>query len=333
MKRLLNHLSLLAVALLLTACHDSDYSVNVTFDDDSHDGQTVVLTDYDSGDTVATGSVIAKGVILKGQVDGSFMARLIAGNSRLMFVVEPGQININFDKDQAMGTPLNDRLAKLDTLLNNIEDEQELTAMLHKTYEENRDNAIGRWAFTSYLIYNDFDVATIDSLVTAAPKGYGDLKRVQKARAAVLNKAATAAGKPFVDIVVTGIDGKRQALSDYAGKGRYTLVDFWASWCGPCRAEIANMKPLYERYRDRMDFVGIAVWDDPADTRKAIEELGITWPVIIGDKALTEPTDTYGIQGIPHIMLIDPKGEIVVRDLREDALKEAVEAAMSQPAK
>ena len=77
-------------------------------------------------------------------------------------------------------------------------------------------------------------------------------------------------------------DGAKQKLSDYVGKGKVVLVDFWASWCPPCRAEIPKLQALKAKYGDKFDVLGVAVWDNPDDTRKAIEELNITWPVIIG---------------------------------------------------
>ena len=102
--------------------------------------------------------------------------------------------------------------------------------------------------------------------------------------------------KKFGSPLITN-DGVTQRLSDFAGKGKYTLVDFWASWCGPCRRQIPVIKSLKEKYGDRLDVVGIAVWDEADDTRRAIEEEGITWPTVLN--AGTVPTDLYGIMGIP----------------------------------
>ena len=115
-------------------------------------------------------------------------------------------------------------------------------------------------------------------------------------------------------------DGAKQKLSDYVGKGKVTVVDFWASWCPPCRAEIPKLQALKAKYGDKFDVLGVAVWDNPDDTRKAIEELSIIWPVIIGTHKLTEPTDLYGIKGIPHIIIFGPDGIIMSRGLSGDDL-------------
>lgn len=131
----------------------------------------------------------------------------------------------------------------------------------------------------------------------------------------------------FTDFTIEQPDGTKASLSDYVGKGRYVLVDFWASWCTPCRAEIPNIKELYDKYHDQgLDVLGVAVWDKVEDTQKAIEDMGIVWPQIINAQQI--PTDLYSIRGIPHIILFAPDGTIVARDLRDEAMKEKVAEVM-----
>ena len=137
-------------------------------------------------------------------------------------------------------------------------------------------------------------------------------------------KASTGEGARYTDFDVRG-----QKLSDYVGRdGKWLLVDFWASWCGPCRRQMPVLKDLAAKYADKLNVLGVAVWDEAADTRRAIQEEGITWDCIID--AGTEPTDLYGISGIPCIMLISPDGVIVSRDKQGDDLRAAVAAALSQ---
>ena len=106
------------------------------------------------------------------------------------------------------------------------------------------------------------------------------------------------------------------------GKGKYALVDFWASWCGPCRKEIPNLKAAAKKYAKKLTVVGVATWDKPEDTKKAIKELGIEYPQILNAQQIG--SDAYGIIGVPEILLISPDGKIVARGLRGKQIDDVI---------
>ena len=138
-------------------------------------------------------------------------------------------------------------------------------------------------------------------------------------------RIATAEGKPFVDFTVNTVVGQTRSvppqpkyaevkLSDYVGKGKYILLDFWSPWCGPCRREIPNIQKVYEQYKGKgLEVMSIAVWErkPQSHTIETAAELGMDWHHI--NNAQSVPTDIYGIGGIPHLMLIGPDGTILKR--------------------
>ena len=321
-------LSILFTALLLLASCSKGYKVTVTFPDDSNNGETAFLTNYDTGDTIATATVENNMCTFEGNADKGFFARLYVGGNPYGFVVEPGEVTLSIAEGNAV-SPLNDKMRTWSKEMQEIADDTTVTEeesdaryveSLKKLYEENKDNAIGPWAFCNYLMSKDFSEEEIDAMVKEAPAEYAQLTRVGKAKNAARQLMVTAEGKMFTDFEVTAEDGSKQKLSDHVGKGKVTIVDFWASWCPPCRAEIPKLQALKAKYGDKFDVLGVAVWDNPDDTRKAIDNLNITWPVIIGTGKLNEPTDLYGIKGIPHIIVFGPDGTILSRGLTGDAL-------------
>lgn len=112
-------------------------------------------------------------------------------------------------------------------------------------------------------------------------------------------------------------------FEDYVGQGKYTLVDFWASWCGPCRAETPNVVAVYDKYRDKgLVVIGVPVNDKLDATVKALKDLGIHYPQVLDPSQRL--AEQFSITGIPHIILFDPDGNIVANGLREAQIEAAV---------
>ena len=134
-------------------------------------------------------------------------------------------------------------------------------------------------------------------------------------------------GADFVDFTMNDMEGTPRKLSDYVGKGNYVLVDFWASWCGPCRREMPNVKAAYDQFHPKgFEIVGISLDNDKEAWAKATEQMGITWPQMSDLKGWEcEAVDLYGIRGIPATILFGPDGKVVAANLRAEALQKKLE--------
>ena len=161
---------------------------------------------------------------------------------------------------------------------------------------------------------------------------------VQSLKKGLDARLETSEGKMFKDFTVNSVIGHTRSipaqpiyaevkLSDYVGKGKYILLDFWSPWCGPCRMEMPNIKAVYDKYKgEKFDVVSIAVWEKkPVEvTIETAAKLDMTWNQI--NNAGREPAEIYGVEAIPHIILFGPDGTILKRGLHGAE----IEAVVSQ---
>lgn len=144
-----------------------------------------------------------------------------------------------------------------------------------------------------------------------------DAKRKQNA-----DHQRSVVGEKFRDLEEPDPDGNPHKLSEYVGQGKWVLVDFWASWCGPCKAEMPNVTAAYKKYHSKgFEIVGLSFDQDKDAWVRAIKEWDMPW-IHLSDlkRGGSVAAGVYSVTGIPDNLLIDPEGTIVARGLRGDEL-------------
>lgn len=175
------------------------------------------------------------------------------------------------------------------------------------------------------LLDPDQDFPSYESLANSLKKNYPESGFAQSFINRVEQMKATAVGALAPEINLPTPDGKNIPLSSLRGK--VVLIDFWASWCGPCRAENPNVVKLYQAKKDQgFDVYSVSLDKDKNAWIKAIEKDGLVWPSHVSDLGYwnSSVVKQYGFQGIPFTVLIDREGKIVGKGLRGPLLEEAV---------
>lgn len=196
---------------------------------------------------------------------------------------------------------------------------QEQVKLVRRIIRENKDNNIP----IPYIV-EAMQLLGYDGLKEALdPKAaYYNHPDLAKAKQLLATYDKRAPGTKFKDMTMNDMDGKKVTLSQWAGKGNYVLVDFWASWCGPCRQEMPNVVVNYEKYHAKgFEIVGVSFDQNKEPWVKAVQTMGLRWPQMSDLKGWQcAASDLYGIKSIPASVLIDPQGTIIALDLRGKAL-------------
>ena len=174
---------------------------------------------------------------------------------------------------------------------------------------------------------NTMEITTVDSLVKSASARFKEHAGLATIKSLLVQSATPQQNNPAAqgdallnqqapDLAMTSIDGKPMSISSF--KGKYLLVDFWASWCGPCRGENPNVVAAYNKYKDKnFTILGVSLDDDKSAWQQAVKKDGLTWNHMSDLKQWeSAAVSTYQFNGIPFNVLIDPAGKIIATSLR-----------------
>lgn len=360
MKRLISIIFVscaVVMSLMFMGCKRNSYTIKANTPN-ATEGEYYYLHDAITGECLDSMAVADNKVVFKGKADSVRIVALLNMNQApVVLFLEPGTIVVDLDSGQVSGTKLNEDYNKFITnpdlmrmteqceaLRNNVDltdDEaiqmefveqydilkDSLQAKINeecmKVYNNHKKDLLGAYILT--IASQSMEFEEFDEIMSDADPVISGFQPLAEIYTAWKGTEATQPGHKFVDI--EGMDyGTKQntSLSKMIG-GKTAVVDFWASWCRPCREEIeSNLIGIYNDYKDKgVTVIGIDVHDKPEDHAKAMAELGIPYPQLIdvdGNGAAI-----YGVMSIPQIILIDKDGNIVKRNLRGEEIRKALD--------
>lgn len=354
---MMKKIGMMAVAALaFVACQDKNtYVITGTFSAAS-EGDSVSLQLIEGRKLVDVQKVpVVNGEFeLKGVADSVQVAAVSIGDAFCQFFLEPGQIKIDLQLGQmayALGTPNNNAYEAFMSDMKALEDEyaeivknaqnpelsdaekeevkKQMAGFEEKYYQavknsiaDNVGNDFGLYNLcNSYYYYSPEELAPVlEDYIATFPTN----TRLQRIKAQNDISLETAVGKPFKDFEMADVEGTMHTLSEYIAANEVTLIDFWASWCGPCRAEMPAVKEAYAAYKSKgFGIIGISLDNSKDAWVKAIADLNIEWPQLSDLQGWNcAGAKLYGVNSIPATVLVAKDGTILARNLRGDAIQE-----------
>lgn len=208
----------------------------------------------------------------------------------------------------------------------------------YKFIEENSNKHVILPVIKSQLYSRELDIQkmvevyqTIDTVVTNTDEGKLIGQAINQLKTRIEAEKATAIGVKAPEFSAPNPNGEIISLSDVVKKGKITIIDFWAAWCGPCRKENPNVVRIYEKYHDKgLEIIGVGL-DGRRGQRnpkeawiKAIENDKLTWHQVSNLKYFDEIARTYNVTAIPAMFVLNEKGEIIDKNLRGRALEQRI---------
>ena len=343
------------VPAVLMACAQNGYVVTGSVEGAS-DGDVVYLSSVENGGFVNLDSAVIRDgrFTFKGEqavaVNRYIRSKEKVGNTnrRLYtdFFLENGKIQVNITSTggTTAGTPNNDayqaarnEMYRRQQGLEKLSKDEQMkafdeafTGVMKEAATKNIKMPVGIHFLKQAQNFMKTD--ELDALLQQVPEELAADPAIVRMKEKVERKKKCEVGRPFVDFAMNDAEGKAVKLSDYAGRGKVVLIDFWASWCGPCCKAIPGLIDLYNQYKDKgFEVVGVSL-DEKADAwKKAIERLNIPWVNMSDLKGWkSEGSRAYAVSTIPYTVLIDADGKILAHNLHQDELKKTLEKVLNK---
>ena len=313
------------------------------------EGSNAMVYLFDQQDNILDSAAVKEGVFrFKGTAEEPQMALLRDARDEsatfvALLLLEPGTIQVNDDPENPMrkrvtGTPANDASTLYnDTayqLITEFRDsstteerraaiEKEYADLAHVAVEQNRNNIFGAMLLADQMSYELSGQELLDQIAQFSPE-MQKTKVLTDLKAHAETKLKTDVGQPFIDVVAADADGKEITLKSVVENpaNKYVLLDFWASWCGPCMGEGPHLKQTYDEFHKKgFEIFGYSYDSDRDSWLRAIDNNQMNWIQVSSLNGFdNQSAKDYAIQGIPSNFLIDSEGKIVAKNLRGEDL-------------
>ena len=352
-------LFLLLTATILWSCQNQNFTIQGTVDN-AFDGTYAYLqeiTETGAQTTLQTALIQNGRFTFTGVADNRVvfvsLGEMPDPQNFVPVLLEPGTIRVTFGAETSVtGTRINtllnefrteqlkisERLVSIvqrfnekhiaGTLTDELADElraehakvsEELQELSVQFIRNNIENEAGKWLLRGTVSSFSLDIqeellALTDDNFRAEPDIANVIARLEVAQRVDV-------GQRFTDFTLPNPEGNEVSLSDFAGQGNYTLIVFWATWCGPCIQSVPQLREIYARYQNRnFQMVGVSFDRSHDALVNGIRDLNITWPQMVDLNRENSTWDLYAIRGIPHTVLLDGEGTIIANSLRGEAL-------------
>ncbi len=331
----------LALAAFACSCAGGSYVVTGEVEG-VNAGDSVMIFSYFDKDTRYAETVVGEDgtFTLEGKVSQPEVAAVVLNGRNLisLLFLEKGTMSVVNNEQGTVdvnGSKFNDAMSRfkyeswvLEQKFSSVDpslSEEEKTAYLDSIYDEyvefvsttvdaNLDNIFGAYIFATQE-FNTLEAADAQAHIAAFSPKLLENEFMAEIAESVENMAKTAVGQPYIDITLSNVEGEAKSVSELLAQGKYVLIDFWATWCGPCMNEMPHLKEAYAEFRPKgFEIYGVSLDRNDEDWRSVVDST-MPWVNVINTADSPATTD-YSVRTIPSNFLISPDGVIVAKDLR-----------------